>query len=159
MPAGATYTPIATTTLGSNQSTISFTNISGSYTDLVIIFSGIESTNDFNLLRFNGDTGSNYSHTEIYGDGSSAQSGRGTNRTTMYFGRGQTTANNKILHLMNYSNTTTYKTILSRNNSDSTGAFANLWRSTSAITSIEFSRGGGTYNTGTTVSIYGIAAA
>lgn len=155
----ATYEPIATTTLTSNQSTISFTSIPGTYTDLVIIFRGIESTNDFNFLRFNGDTGSNYSHTEIYGDGSSAQSGRGSNRTTMFFGRGQTDPNNKILNVMNYANTTTYKTTISRNNSDSTGAFANLWRSTSAITSIEFSRGGGTYNTGTTVTLYGIKAA
>ena len=154
-----TYEPIATTTLGSAASTITFSTISGSYTDLVVIFRGIETTNDFNLLRFNGDTGSNYSHTEIYGDGSSAQSGRGSNRTTMYFGRGQTTPNSKILHILNYSNTTTYKTTLSRNNSDSVGAFVNLWRSTSAITSIEFSRGGGNYDVGTTVTLYGIKAA
>lgn len=155
----ATHEYIATTTLSSSVSTITFSSISGNYTDLVVIFRGVESTNDYNLLRFNGDTGSNYSHTEFYGDGTSVTSGHASNRTTMYFGRGQTSPNNKVLNIMNYSNTTTFKTTIHRNNSDSVGAFANVWRSTSAITSIEFSRGGGTYDSGTTITIYGIKAA
>ena len=36
MAAGRTYEPIATTTLGSNATSVTFSNISGSYTDLVL---------------------------------------------------------------------------------------------------------------------------
>jgi len=154
----STYTPIASYTLTSSQSSVVFSNIPQTYTDLVVVIRGIESTNDYNLLQFNGDNGSNYSHTELYGDGSAAYSGRGTNRTTAYIGRGQTSPNNKVLNIMNYSNTTTFKSMLHRNNSDSVGAFINLWRSTAAITSITFSRAAGTYSSGTTFNLYGIDA-
>ena len=40
MAAGSTYTPIATTTLGSAQADVTFSSISGSYTDLVLIIGG-----------------------------------------------------------------------------------------------------------------------
>jgi hypothetical protein len=36
MPAGSTYTPIATTTLGSAQADVTFNSFSG-YTDLVLV--------------------------------------------------------------------------------------------------------------------------
>jgi len=63
MAAGATYEPIATTTVsGSSTSTVTFSSISGTYTDLVIIGNlGSQTTNAFPYLQFNGDTGSNYS--------------------------------------------------------------------------------------------------
>jgi len=37
-----TYEPIATTTLSSAQSSVTFSSISGSYTDLVLVFSDVK---------------------------------------------------------------------------------------------------------------------
>ncbi len=61
----ATYEPLATTTLGSAASSVTFSSISGSYTDLVVVFSGTAGGGNSNLiLTFNSDTGSNYSWTD-----------------------------------------------------------------------------------------------
>jgi hypothetical protein len=83
MAAGSTYTPIATNTLSSATGTVTFSSISGSYTDLILI-SNIKSgnTNQASLLfRVNASaTGSLYSGTMIYGTGSAAGSNRQSNQ-------------------------------------------------------------------------------
>ena len=169
MAAGSTYTPIATTTLGANASDVTFSSISGSYTDLVVVVMGASTTagSSTNGLRWqlNGDTGANYSETQIYGDGSTATSTRGTGATDI--GAGllmQTSAGyfaTNIISFMNYSNTTTYKTMLTRNGGASVSTAANvaLWRSTAAITSIKFYRLTDQLKAGSTFTLYGIAAA
>jgi hypothetical protein len=59
------------------------------------------------------------------------------------------------------SNTTTFKTLLQRGGSasDRTAAWVNLWRSTSAITSLSIATFGGNFATNSTFSLYGIASA
>ena len=67
-----------------------------------------------------------------------------------------------VANFMNYSNATTYKTTLSRQADASTlaGCNANLWRSTSAITSITLLEELGlSFSSGSTFTLYGIAAA
>jgi hypothetical protein len=74
-----------------------------------------------------------------------------------------------IYQIMNYSNTTTYKTSLTRQNTvdaadyNGTLTAVGLWRSTSAITSvaIQLTRGGSAYNftSGSIFTLYGIKAA
>lgn len=152
----ATYEPIATTTLGSAQSSVTFSTISGSYTDLVLI---VAATTDTLKVQFNSDTGSNYSRTYIYGDGSSATSGRSTSGTFFYIAGGSPSAT--LNYIQNYSNTTTYKTVLSRGNAVSNGvdASVSLWRSTSAITSITLTPNSGTIASGSVLTLYGIKAA
>jgi hypothetical protein len=166
--ATATYTPIATTTLGSAANTVSFSSISGAYTDLVIILTGTASTGTgiyYQVGNGSVDTGSNYSFTELYGDGSSAGSARASAYNQMAAGEFYTTQSTNIINLMNYSNTTTYKTGLSRgsNGSNQVEAFVNLWRSTAAINIITFSAGnvgsGKTFSVGSTFTLYGIKAA
>ena len=73
-----TYKPIATTTLGSAAASYTFSSIPSTYTDIVLIFGG--SMSNFGNLRiqFNSDTGNNYSFTRLLGDGSGAQSDRGS---------------------------------------------------------------------------------
>ena len=165
-----TYEPIATTTLGSAQSSVTFSSISGSYTDLVLVCSAVAASGGPSLrIRFNGDSGSNYSQTNIAGDGSAASSGRETSITSAYAGYAalnQTAGStNSIVHIMNYSNTTTFKTLLERSNNaaDRTEASVNLWRNTSAITSIELAAGsafpGANLSSGSTFTLYGIKAA
>ena len=76
MAAGATYEPIATTTLASANGTISFTSLSSAYTDLRISFTmnGQSVASGVPILQYNSDTGTNYSLTRLAGQGSGAYS-------------------------------------------------------------------------------------
>jgi hypothetical protein len=64
---------------------------------------------------------------------------------------------------MNYANTTTYKTVLARSNVTDfrVAAIVGLWRSTSAINTIQLRSDNSSYNftTGSTFTLYGISAA
>jgi hypothetical protein len=162
--AGATYTQIATTTLGSAQSSVTFSSISGSYTDLVLVTNGKMSAGSAvnNKITFNSDTGTNYSRTYVYGDGSSALSGRDSSQDNLGFIYwSSTNPSTTIIQIQNYSNTTTYKTALARTSeSGVAAAYVGLWRSTSAITSITITRGStNDFASGSTFSLYGITAA
>ena len=171
MAAGRTYTPIATTTLSSAQSSVTFSSISGSYTDLVLIASNIVPSTGMDVTMYvNGDTGTNYSTTDLSGDGTTARSGRVNTQSKAYVadywvGIGGTNPSMFIVNLNNYSNTTTYKTFLSRaaiqgaSSTGETNANVSLWRSTSAITSITLQTSTGTMGYGSTFTLYGIAAA
>jgi hypothetical protein len=167
MAAGSTYTPIATQTLSSAATTVTFSSISGSYTDLILITDNIQSggTQGNLFIQFNSDTGSNYSRTWLSGDGSSAYSGRESSQTKMgltaYSYPQTSTRWAGLVHIQNYSNATTYKTVLIRGNNSAVGvdAIVGLWRSTSAITSLVLSRSNDQFATGSTFTLYGIAAA
>ena len=168
-----TYKPIATTTLGSTQTSVTFSSISGSYTDIVLISNITPSNTDAPglLCEVNSDTGTNYSGTFLYGDGSAAGSNRTTSQTRFtlarQYGLGDSTTGqpNFITHFQNYSNATTYKTVMTRANTPSgttykgVEASVGLWRSTSAITSIKIFVNAGGFATGSTFTLYGIAAA
>lgn len=156
-----TYTPIETQTLGTAATSVTFSSISGSYTDLILVFNGTVSANQYVAVRLNSDTGSNYSWTRLDGNGSTAQSSRGTSTTFGRLGIGDPTNRTlTISHFMNYSNTTTNKTVLSRSNSDFVGALVNLWRNTAAITSITvLTTTADTFSVGSTFTLYGIKAA
>jgi len=62
---------------------------------------------------------------------------------------------------MNYANSTTNKTVLSRGNNtgNHTIAYVGLWRSTAAITSMLLGTTGSTWMAGSTFTLYGIKAA
>lgn len=167
----STYTPIATTTLGSASATLEFTGISGSYTDLILVASNIVPSTGMDItMQVNSDTGSNYSTTSLNGDGTTARSGRVSSQSKAYVsdyqvGVGGTNPSMFIVNLMNYSNATTYKTFLSRaaiqgaSSTGETNANVSLWRSTSAITSLKLSTSSGTMGVGSTFTLYGVKAA
>ena len=163
-----TYEPIATTTLGSSATSVTFSTISGSYTDLVLVTSAKNNTGaQYRLqLSFNGDRGTSiYSVTKLTGNGTTATSSRATNATygAILIGTiGSTNFDNAITHIMNYANTTTYKTVLSRGNETASevNAEVGLWRSTAAITSLTLDLEGSiNFVTGSTFTLYGIASA
>jgi len=159
-----TYEPIATNTLSSATATVTFSSISGAYTDLVLICTGKMVSASTVKFQFNGDTGSNYSATRLGGNGSSAQSERYSSGTSGAFGVWRTTnPQYSLISLQNYSNTTTYKTYLTRDYDDAPNVSARvgLWRNTSAITSISIigDGGGADYATGSTFTLYGIKSA
>lgn len=154
----STYTPVATTTLGSSASSVTFSSISGTYTDLILVANyTVTNADQFLTVQFNGDTGSNYSYTNVYGEGTAAASDRVSNTTAgriAFYGSDQS---NLIVNIMNYSNTTTYKTSISRDNTNTyVVARVNLWRSTSAISSIYIFPTGFNIAAGSTFTLYGV---
>jgi hypothetical protein len=163
MPAGSTYTPIQTATLGSAQSDYTFSSIPSTYTDLVIVINGAASSGSTNTIKvnYNGDTTSGlYSYTRLLGDGSSPSSARASNSN--FTGAGDTGSDRAvfIINIQNYSNSTTFKTHISRSNSQNfVSAYVGLWRNTAAITSVTLAINTLQWATGTTFSLYGIAAA
>ena len=153
-----TYSQIATQTLGSNTATVTFSSIPGTYTDLVLVCT-IRDTNGYSVMRFNSDSGNNYSRTWMSGNGTTASSNRGSNISGLDL-KAETSASTfapTITHIMNYSNTTTNKTVLIRQaQSGEVAAYVGLWRNTGAITSITITND---MQTGSTFSLYGIKAA
>jgi hypothetical protein len=171
MPAGSTYEPIATTTLGSNTNSYTFTSIPGTYTDLILICADLGAQSAQTIyVQANSDTGSNYSHTWLNGNGSVAQSGRASNNSQGFAVGGSVAGLPSsigamgIMHIQGYSNTTTFKTAISRYNfggaSGETQAAASLWRSTSAINALKVYASGATnILAGAVFTLYGISAA
>lgn len=163
-----TYTPIATQTLGSAAATVTLSSIPATYTDLVVVVSAaVASSSGDLLMTFNTDTATNYSYTTLTGNGSTVTSSRSANRNNIpcdYNGWLATTLGNHncIISVMNYANTTTYKTALTRSNNAPLGTDANvgLWRSTAAINQIVFiNNAGSNFIVGSTFTLYGIKAA
>lgn len=162
-----TYDPIATTTLTSTASSITFSSISSAYTDLRLVFVPI-ANNIVNQLVLNSDTGSNYSRIYIRSDGTTAASNYNTNQTLARLNTlsaPATSGNNGFYTIDIFSyGASTYKTMLMTSSQDNNGSGAvermvNLWRSTSAVTSITLSPNSGTYGIGTIATLYGIKAA
>ena len=163
----ATYEPIATTTLSSATTTLAFTSIAGTYTDLrVVVFVKASSAGAVApLMQFNSDTGTNYSYTRITGDGTTAATNRGVNSSSIQIGTGSVAASGVGLwsaDIFSYAGST-YKTVLLGQFTDANGSgmvanAVNMWRSTSAITRIDISAGND-FDIGTTATLYGILKA
>jgi hypothetical protein len=158
----ATYDKIATHTTSGTSTTYTFSTIPNTYTDLILIVNGSGSTAQDSYIQINGDTASNYSFTRIYGTGAVAASDRGSSETSMKAGNFSTSPNANLIHFMNYSNTTTFKTVLPRSGDAGTGsaviASAGLWRSTAAISSITLFVLAGNISSGAMFTLYGIKA-
>lgn len=169
-----TYDLISTQTTTTATSSVTFSSIPQTYTDLVVVVRHKHNTLTSNSLgfRLNGDSGNTYSWTYYYDNGTTATgnlSGRNVNYNAAYpawfVTAGTTEGALTTIQLLDYSNTTYYKSYISRGNAVSTnttypGVEMNVgaWQGTSAITSIEFLVGGD-FASDSTFSIYGIKAA
>jgi hypothetical protein len=161
----ATFTPIASITLGTASNSVTFSSIPQTYTDLVLVVQVLSnSTNDDLYLRFDGDSSAVYSHTVLRGNGSSATSTRGSGLSRARFSDNAspttTTSTISVINIFSYSNANVFKTMLARTNNASAGTelFADLWRSTSAVDSIEVFPASGNMASGSTFNLYGILA-
>jgi hypothetical protein len=159
-----TYVSLGTITLASTDSEIVFSSIPATYRDLIVIIQATGSARIEPKFRINGDTGSNYSWVRMTGTGSATASSAGTFSYGVLSQAGQletSTPTNIIFQLMDYSATDKHKTILSSfdNAADAVEKFANRWANTSAVTSLAFNFDvAGSYASGSTFSLYGIAA-
>lgn len=167
-----TYTLIASTTVGAGgASSIDFTSIPSTYTDLVVKHSTRYTSNGDGsvYLQFNGDTGSNYNDRMLYGDpfASSAGSVSNTNRTFSYAGSvnfstmtANTFSSNEI-YIPNYTSSNS-KSYSVDGVSETNGAqayevmVAGRWSGTSTITSIKIFPASGTFVQYSTATLYGI---
>ena len=174
MAADGTYETIATTSLTGSSSDIIFSSIPSTFTDLVIFVIPISSGNSYMGIQFNSDTssgGSNYSRIAWSSNGTSVAADQRSSRYAIEFDVYEslgTTGSNSTnqINIFNYANTSTFKTIHSKNSGSerNTGGWgvghgSGTWRSTDAINSVRLSLNTGTFSSGTRATLYGIKAA
>jgi hypothetical protein len=166
------YESIATVTVGTAVSSISFSSIPSTFKHLQI--RGIARTSRTSsgqaTLRFrvNGDDGSNYSYHRLFGDGSSLTASGEASQSYGYFYFGATTSDTSnifgasVWDVLDYSNTSKYKTLrilggLDTNGGGGVGIGSASWQSTSAISGITLSIDGGfNFNQYSSFALYGI---
>jgi hypothetical protein len=165
-----TYTLISSVTVGSGgAANITFSSIPATYTDLLVKLSiRTVQTDTFDLIKmyFNG-TESNVSMRELYGTGSAAASGSQSQNRLGYVSGNSSTSNtfgSSELYIPNYAssnNKSSSADSVSENNATTAiaGITANLWSSSSAITSITFYSQNGNVMQYSTAYLYGISNA
>jgi len=170
-PKGA-IVPIGFVIANGSSNQITFNNIPQNYTDLQLVCSmrsTYAGTADYPKFYYNNDSqsGTSYSYTRIYGDGSGASSGRITNSPNWNTDLSPAANNGAYIFgsfkfdIMNYSNTTTYKGMIGRvavnlGSSGYTFAYVGTRQSLSAITRIDYVMGLGNFAAGSTFALYGI---
>ena len=157
-----TYTPLATVTLGSSASSVTFSSIPATYRDLILVMNG-SSSSGFGgaLVRFNADSGSNYNDVLMYGyGGGTFGSESRANQTSGQIGVTSDTISTFVVQVLDCSATDKHKTFLSREGfaSGETLATAGRWANTSAITSLQVFYASRTFSAGHTFSLYGVIA-
>jgi hypothetical protein len=167
MPAGGTYSTIATFTATGNITDYTFSSIPGTFTDLVLTCAVTCSSTQTMYMRVNGDTSTNYSWVFFNGNGSTVSGSNTGNNSAGFLGGlslvGMSPTNPSVFNVFinNYANTNTFKTSVSRANGPGLEVESNvsLWRSTSAITSLTVRPSAGNWQSGSTFTLYGITAA
>lgn len=163
------YESIATVTVGSGgSSSVSFSSIPSTYTHLQIRVMGAMTASgaDDLCLRFNSDTSSNYATHYLVGNGTSASAGSYTSATFTRAGaNAMPTATNTfgvaVIDLLDYANTSKYKTMRALTGNDTNGAGyvalgSGLWQSTSAINTILLYPFASTFPQYSSFALYGI---
>ena len=173
--AGTAYESIATVTVGSGgSSSVDFTSISSSYTHLQI--RAILKTNENNTgatnieMRFNSDTGSNYTRHYLRGTGTAADAGGASSQSRFTVGTavqsGSAIANMfgaMIVDVLDYTNTSKYKTVRALSGQDTNGSGtqgmwlqSGVWMNTNAITSISIFSSSSNLSQYASFALYGI---
>ena len=164
------FESIATVSVGAGgQSSITFPSIPSTYRHLQIRGTSVSSTYNSGRTRFNGDTtNANYTTHVLYGGGTSAGSGANVGDQSgvvfPYFsglGSSTTIPTVFVLDILDYANTSKFKTIRGLSGTDSNGAgyaelISGLWQSTSAINSISITIASGVIGQNSTFALYGI---
>lgn len=163
--------PIATGNF-SNTVVYGFSSIPNTYQDLMLVVTGTTNLGSVNQIIDNVNGGISFtgSSTILNGNGSTATSVRNTSMSgympLTYGGTNQlsATTSSLIVHILNYANTSTFKTVLWRiasdaNGSGNTSLGAGLMQTTQAINTFNVSTfDAGRYFTSGTCTLYGIKA-
>ena len=159
-----TYDLLDSVTLSSSASSVTFSSIDQSYRDLVLVSANIRSSTGGTFqFQLNGDTANNYTWMYISGTGSSASAaaaGGNQNRIILNGGGMDNTGPlMAVLKILDYSATDKHTSCLIRsgnNTNFAVSAYAGRWANTAAVTSIRLF--GGSFNSGCTFHLYGIAS-
>jgi len=153
-----TYTPIATITLATSASNITFTGLSGSFRDLVIIGDTYMSSGSMEI-RYNADSGAFYPYVFLKAAGGIDSYNDTLTQISPTSGVGDsaTSPTSFKMDVFDYAQTDKHKQAMIRiGRSDWTAIHTVRYAKTDAITSVSFI--GGTYVAGSTISIYGVLA-
>lgn len=158
------YFPIASYTVPSGGvSSITFGGLPQTFTHLQIRGMYAQSVSNYTGIRFNGDTGNNYTIHVLQGNGSAASAAAYTSRSDTAIGDSSSTSfGSFITDILDYANLTKYKTQRTLYGVDSNGGGAilftsGLWQSTTAINSITFTAtSGASFSQYSNISIYGV---
>lgn len=167
------YDSLATVTLSASTASITFAGIPAGYKHLQIrgIARNTQSGTGAEAVKatFNSDTGSNYSRHRLYGNGTSAATAANSSTTFVAIGisaEGGETAgifDALVCDILDYANTTKYKTIRALYGQDSNatgyqevGLYSGLWMNTAAITRIDLSNSLGDFAQYSQLALYGI---
>jgi hypothetical protein len=168
----ATYIQIGSNILTTATSSVTFSSIPQTYTDLVVKASvrTANASNNGNFpLTFNGDTSASYSFRALYGSGSTAASEAASglsnvNEAEVAVGDAATANcySSYETYIPNYAGNA-YKSfdgigMQERNSATNVYMYcvANLWSKTAAITSITYTANGTDFMAGTSFYLYGI---
>jgi hypothetical protein len=166
MPAGVSaITSLANLTLGSTQTTVTFSSISGAYRDLRLVIVGGLTSGGNAYWRVNNDSTSTYNWHTLEGDGTTASATwngntyGSMNNNFVAWPYGGTPRTLVTIDFMDYSVTDKFKPVLSRTNAVDNGTNAMIvnWPSTAAITNITLTSGS-TWVAGSTFALYGVSA-
>jgi hypothetical protein len=168
---GATnsYESIATVTVGAGgQSTVTFSSIPATYKHLQIRLFAKYTGVGYGLMRFNGDSGNNYSAHGINGNGVVSDPVGAfafTNISSTYYtgaaGTKDTAFNVSIIDILDYANTNKNKTVKGLYGWDNNGTGyvefnSGNWRNTNAITDIVLRSSAGNFSQYSSIALYGI---
>jgi len=165
-PSGA-YDSIATTTLGTTTTSITFSSIPATYTHLQVRLFAKDGAASLSSLaiRLNSDTGANYVYHRLYGDGSSVAAGSATSSTLGIIGIEENQFGATIVDILDYANTNKYTVTRSlsgwdNNGSGWVGLWSSLWLNTAAVNAITLlSAAGNGFTQYTSAALYGIKGA
>jgi hypothetical protein len=160
---------IAKNVLGSTTASVTFSSIPGTYTDLLLVWSGASNRSGLTYTdvrgRFNGATSdTNHTGRWLYGNGASTASGTDTYCRFGYATGATATANtfgSNEIYIPNYAGSTnkSYSGTFVHETNATTAymiAHAGLWSSTSAITSVEIIPDSASFTSGSSFFLYGI---
>lgn len=167
----AAYELISTSLISTNTASVTFASlntIASSYKHLQLRITerSSASTNSQLAIRFNGDSGSNYSEHQLKGNGSSVTSYGGGSVTfapmgvTVESGATASAFGGRIIDILDFSQTTKNKTIReiagAAVSPNSIAIYSAAWYNTAAVTSMEVFMNSGNFVSGSRLSLYGI---
>ena len=175
---GGAFESIATVTGNGSSSTLTFSSIPSTYASLQIRAIGRDTNagtaaGNF-LMRFNSDSGANYSRHNLRGTGSAVAAGGATGATNInlnsfawFSGTAANIFGAAIVDIHNYASTTQNKTVRALLGVNDNGSSGNeqitlasaAWFNTAAVNTITLVSDGTAFATGSTFSLYGIKGA
>lgn len=159
----STYDLISSSTVTSATTTVSFTSIPSTYTDLAIsIHAKRDSGSPSNaFVRFNADSGNNYLRAVLHNTAGST-SVTGTRDTqsgiTIWLTTNFSVYNIEVYHYAS-SNKHKYSNYFAGSHDQLAGFYGFNWSNSGAVTSIDFVTTSNNWDVGSTFSIFGIKGA